>query len=119
MSRLSLITKQKLQRAKRTRKVTVGTSERPRLSVSISNQHVIAQIIDDSNSKTLVYASSVGSIKSDKQTMTDKAVNIGSEIAKKAKQAKITKVVFDRGSKKYHGRIKALAESAREAGLEF
>ncbi len=118
MSRLSLITKQKAQRAKRTRKVTVGTTERPRLSVSISNQHVTAQIIDDSSSKTLAYASSVGK-KLDKQTMTDKATNIGEEIAKKAKQAKITKVVFDRGSKKYHGRIKALAESAREAGLEF
>ena len=118
MSRLSLITKQKLLRAKRTRKNTVGTTERPRLSVSISNRHIIAQIIDDSTSQTLAYASSVGK-KFDGQTMTNKAISIGSEIAKKAKQAKITKVVFDRGSKKYHGRIKALAESARGAGLEF
>ncbi|HEY5268643.1 MAG TPA: 50S ribosomal protein L18 [Candidatus Saccharimonadales bacterium] len=118
MSRLSLITKQKFLRAKRTRKNTVGTTDRPRLSVSISNRHVIAQIIDDSNGKTLVYASSVGQ-KLDDKVMTDKAKQIGADIAKKAKTAKITKVVFDRGSKKYHGRIKALAESAREGGLEF
>jgi large subunit ribosomal protein L18 len=118
MSRLSLITKQKLLRTKRSRKVTVGTTERPRFSVAISNRHIIAQIIDDSSSKTLVYVTSVGR-KVDNQTMTEKAILIGSEIAKKAKQTKITKVVFDRGGRKYHGRIKALADSARASGLEF
>jgi large subunit ribosomal protein L18 len=118
MSRLSLITKQKLLRAKRTRKAITETSDRPRLSVSISNRHIIAQIIDDSKSQTLVYVSSVG-MKLDNLNMTEKAIQIGAEVAKKAKQAKVTKIVFDRGSKKYHGRIKALAESAREGGLEF
>ncbi len=118
MSRLSLITKQKLLRTKRTRKVISETSDRPRLSVSISNRHIIAQIIDDKKSQTLVYVTTVG-MKLDNMNMTEKAIKIGSEVAKKAKLAKITKVVFDRGGKKYHGRIKALAESAREGGLEF
>jgi large subunit ribosomal protein L18 len=118
MSRLSLITKQKLLRAKRTRKVISETSDRPRLSVSISNRHIIAQIIDDTKSKTLIYVTTVG-MKLDNLNMTEKAIRVGSEVAKKAKTAKITKVVFDRGSKQYHGRIKALADSAREGGLEF
>ena len=117
MSRLSIITRQKSLRAKRTRKVLAG-GDRPRLSVSISNRHITAQIIDDAKSQTLVYVTSVG-MKLDGLTMTDKAIKIGSEVAKKAKTAKITQVVFDRGSKKYHGRIKALSESAREGGLEF
>ena len=118
MSRLSIITNQKLLRAKRTRKVIATTSDRPRLSVSISNRHVIAQIVDDTMSKTLVYITTVG-MKVDGMTMTEKAQKVGAEVAKKAKTAKITKVVFDRGSKQYHGRIKALADSAREGGLEF
>jgi large subunit ribosomal protein L18 len=118
MSRLSIITKQKMLRAKRVRKTIEGTSDRPRLSVSISNRHIIAQIIDDTKKETLVYASTVGK-KEDKTTMTQKAVLIGTEIAKNAKTAKITKVVFDRGSKNYHGRIKALADAARDGGLEF
>ena len=118
MSRLSLITKQKMLRSKRTRKALTGSADRPRLSIYISNRHITAQIIDDTSSKTLVYVSTVGE-KLDTQNMTDKAKKVGVEIAKKAKTKKITKVVFDRGSKKYHGRIKALADSAREGGLEF
>jgi len=118
MSRLSLIKQQKALRSKRTRKTLSGSADRPRLSISVSNRHIIAQIIDDTTSKTLVYVSTVGEKITDKN-MTDKASIVGSDIAKKAKAMKITKVVFDRGSKKYHGRVKALADAAREGGLEF
>jgi large subunit ribosomal protein L18 len=118
MSRLSIITRQKMLRGKRTRKTLSGSAERPRLSVSISNRHIIAQIIDDTTSKTLVYVTTVGEKLND-SNLTEKAKKIGAEVAKKAKTKKITKVVFDRGSKQYHGRVKALADSAREGGLEF
>jgi large subunit ribosomal protein L18 len=86
--------------------------------VFISNTHITAQVIDDSAHKTLVYVSTVGN-KTATGTMTDKAVMVGTEIAKQAKVAKITKVVFDRGGKLYHGRVAALANAARENGLEF
>ena len=105
-------------RKNRIRTVISGTSERPRLSVSISNKHVIAQIIDDTKHKTLVYATTVGEKNAD-GSMTDKAIWTGKEIAKKAKTAKIKQVVFDRNGHLYHGRIKALADAAREGGLEF
>jgi len=95
----------------------VGTSERPRLSVFISNFHVSAQIIDDTVGKTLISATTVG--KKSLGTMTEKASLIGAEIGEKAKKAKITKVVFDRNGRAYAGRLKALADSAREKGLEF
>ncbi len=104
-------------RAKRTRAKIHGTSERPRLSVYFSNQHITAQIIDDDKRATLVYATTVG--KKMTGTKTEKAEKIGTEIAKKAKTAKISKVVFDRGSKLYAGRMSALAEAARKEGLEF
>lgn len=106
------------QRAHRVRATVSGTAERPRLSVRISNLHVSAQIINDEAHTTLAAVSTVGQ-KTVTGTMTDKAVWVGVEIAKKAKTAKVTKVVFDRGGKLYHGRIKALAEAAREKGLEF
>lgn len=105
-------------RHERVRASVAGTSERPRLSVFVSNQHVTAQIIDDSKSKTVAYASTVGR-KSAARSMTDKAAWVGAEIAKQAKAAKIKQVVFDRGSKLYHGRVAALANAARENGLEF
>ena len=105
-------------RERRVRSRIRGTAERPRLSVTVSNVHVSAQIIDDVNKKTLVHATTIGNTKL-KGTMTEKATIVGQEIAKKAKTAKITAVVFDRGGKLYHGRIKALADAAREAGLEF
>lgn len=95
-----------------------GTAQRPRLSVYISNMHVTAQLIDDSTHKTLGSATTVGQ-KSATGTMTEKSAWVGSEIAKQARSAKIKTVVFDRGGKLYHGRIAALAESARNAGLEF
>ena len=106
------------RRKGRIRAVVSGTAERPRLAVFISNQHITAQVIDDTAHKTLVYVSTVGN-KAAKGTMTEKAVMIGTEIAKQAKTSKITKVVFDRGGKLYHGRVAALANAARENGLEF
>ncbi|MBR0480563.1 MAG: 50S ribosomal protein L18 [Candidatus Saccharibacteria bacterium] len=104
-------------RANRTRAKLHGTAERPRLSVHMSNLHVTAQVIDDDSGKTLAYATTVGQ----KMTgsMAEKAAKIGAEIAKKAKTAKVSKVVFDRGSKLYAGRMSALADAARKEGLEF
>lgn len=109
----------RIQRKRRVRAVVKGTSNRPRLSVFVSNRHISAQIIDDSQHKTLVYATTVGAKLSDNVSMTDKAVVVGEEIAKKAKATNIKKVVFDRNGKLYHGRVKALAEAARKTGLEF
>ncbi|MBA3757744.1 50S ribosomal protein L18 [Candidatus Saccharibacteria bacterium] len=105
------------RRANRVRAVVVGTATRPRMTINISNAHVTAQIIDDTKSQSLVYATTVGQKVSG--TLTEKAIWVGSEVAKKAAKAKISKVVFDRGSRKFHGRIKALAEAARSEGLEF
>jgi large subunit ribosomal protein L18 len=105
------------QRAHRVRATVSGTTERPRLSVHISNLHISAQIINDENHTTLAAVSTVGSKATG--TMTDKAAWVGNEIAKKAKTAKVSKVVFDRAGKLYHGRVKAIAEAARENGLEF
>lgn len=107
----------KLMRANRTRAKIHGTSERPRLSVHFSNLHITAQIIDDDKKVTLAYATTVGTKMTG--TKTEKAAKIGEEIAKKAKTAKIKKVVFDRGSKLYAGRMSALADAARKEGLEF
>ncbi|MBR3228690.1 50S ribosomal protein L18 [Candidatus Saccharibacteria bacterium] len=104
-------------RAKRTRAKITGTAKRPRLTVFFSNQHIVAQIIDDEKQKTLAYATTVG--KKLTGTKTEKAAKIGEEIAKKAKAAKIKQVVFDRGSRLYAGRMSALADAARKEGLEF
>jgi large subunit ribosomal protein L18 len=104
-------------RSNRTRAKIHGTADRPRLSVNISNMHVTAQIIDDDKGATLAYATTVGT--KQKGSKTELAAFIGGEIAKKAKKAKIEKVVFDRGSRLYAGRMKALAEAARKEGLEF
>lgn len=105
-------------RKSRVRAKIGGTAERPRLSVFISNTHITAQLIDDVEGKTLAYATTVGN-KLAKGTMSEKAAIIGTEIAKKAKKAKITTIVFDRGGRKYAGRLHALAEAARQEGLEF
>ena len=107
----------KVFRANRTRAKIHGTAERPRLTVHFSNLHIVAQIIDDDKKVTLAYATTVGAKMTG--TKTEKAAKIGEEIAKKAKAVKVTKVVFDRGSKLYAGRMKALAEAARKEGLEF
>lgn len=105
-------------RKSRIRSRLSGTTLRPRLSVTVSNIHVTAQLIDDDKHTTIAYASTVGDTKSS-GTLTEKAVVVGTEIAKKAKAAKITKVVFDRNGRLYHGRVKALADAARAEGLEF
>jgi large subunit ribosomal protein L18 len=108
----------KAQRKNRIRSVVQGTTERPRLSVFVSNMHITAQVIDDSKGITLAYASTVGD-KAAKGTMTERAVSVGTQIATKLKTQKVTKVAFDRGGKLYHGRVKALADAARKEGLEF
>ncbi len=105
-------------RKNRIRSVVSGTTIRPRLSVYVSNMHVTAQVIDDTTHKTVAYVTTVGQ-KTATGTMSDKAAWVGTEVAKKAKAAKISAVVFDRGGRLYHGRVKALAEAARKAGLEF
>ena len=107
----------KIFRANRTRAKIHGTAERPRLTVHISNLNITAQVIDDDKQATLAYATTVG--KKLKGIKSEKAAEIGAEIAKAAKKANINKVVFDRGSKLYAGRMSALAEAARKEGLEF
>lgn len=104
-------------RKNRVRANVTGTAERPRLSVTISNKHVSAQIIDDVAQKTLAASTTVGT----KQTgsMKELAAVVGSDIAKKAKKAKITSVVFDRNGRQYAGRLAALADAARKEGMEF
>ena len=95
-----------------------GTSEFPRLAVYRSTKHIYAQLIDDENGNTIVSASSM-ELKLKNGGNVEAAKQVGAEIAKKAKKAKITKVVFDRGGYEYHGRVEALADAARENGLEF
>ena len=110
----------RLERHKRIRKDISGTNERPRLNVFRSNANITAQIIDDEKGITLVSASTLEKeLKIKNGGNTEAAKIIGAEIAKRAKKAKINKVVFDRGGYLYHGRVKALADAARENGLEF
>ncbi len=106
------------QRKGRVRAVVSGTATRPRLSIYISNMHISAQLIDDTAHRTLGHVTTLGQ-KSLKGTMTEKAAWVGTEIGAQAKAAKIKTVVFDRGGKLYHGRVAALADAARKAGLEF
>jgi large subunit ribosomal protein L18 len=106
------------RRKNRIRSVVTGTAKRPRLSVHISNLHVTAQLIDDASHKTLGHVTTAGQ-KTATGSLTDKAVWVGEEIAKQAKALKVKNVVFDRGGKLYHGRVAALADAARKAGLEF
>lgn len=103
------------RRKSRVRKTLNSSILRPRLNIIISNRNISAQIIDDNEHKTLVSGSTVG--KTVKGTMTEKAAVLGKEIAQKAKAKKIGEVKLDRGPKLYHGRIKALADAAREEGL--
>lgn len=106
------------RRKNRVRSVVQGTSDRPRLSVHISNKNVSAQIIDDQKHVTILAVSSLNN-KEAKGTMTEKAAVLGKSIAKQAKSKKISQVSFDRGSKLFHGRVKAFADAAREEGLKF
>jgi large subunit ribosomal protein L18 len=110
----------RVERHNRIRKDLSGTAERPRLNVFRSNANITAQIIDDEKGVTLVSASTLEKdLKIKNGGNVEAAKLIGAEIAKRAKKAKITKVVFDRGGYLYHGRVAALAEAARENGLEF
>ena len=105
---------------KRIRKVSFGTAERPRMSVFRSNKEIYAQIIDDVNGKTLVSASSRDKeMESFKGTKSEMATAVGKVIADKAVKSGIETVAFDRGGYLYHGRIKSLADGAREGGLKF
>ena len=105
------------RRHRRIRVNLIGTTQRPRLNVFRSLQHIYAQVIDDSTGNTLAAASTLGADVSG--TKTDRARAVGKVIAERAKDKGISSVVFDRGGYLYHGRIKALADAAREAGLEF
>lgn len=110
------------RRKLRIRKKVNGTPERPRLSVFRSSKHIYAQVVDDVNGQTLAHASTLskdlkGTLGEDKKT--DAAKKVGALIAKICKSKKIDRVVFDRNGYLYHGRISALAQAARDAGLEF
>ncbi len=107
----------RIARHKRVRKTIIGTKETPRLCVFVSNTNIYAQIINDEKAETLVSASSL-SLKL-KGSSVENAKKVGTEIAKKAKSKKIKDVVFDRSGYIYHGKVKALAEAAREEGLKF
>ena len=110
------------RRHRRVRKKIFGTALCPRLNVFRSSRHITAQIIDDEKGNTITSASSLesGIIDQSKDiTKTDEAKYIGAVVAARAQEKGITQVVFDRGGYKYHGRVKALAEAAREAGLQF
>ena len=107
----------RLRRKARVRSQISGTSARPRLSIFRTTTHIYAQLIDDEAGKTLCSASDLKI--SEKATKTELAKLVGTQIAQVAQEQKIKNVVFDRGGFRYHGRVKALADAAREAGLQF
>ena len=112
--------RQQLRRRNHVRRRIHGTAERPRLTVFRSNKHIYAQLIDDASGATLAAASSLAIKDGDKATYGGNvkgAVAVGQKIAEAAKEKGITKAAFDRGHYKYHGRVKALADGAREGGL--
>lgn len=113
MARLDAIRKMYTARERRVRNVIEGTSERPRLMLRVTNRGFEAQVIDDSQDKTLL------GIRTTEGSNIEQAKTFGEKVAAAAKKAKVSKVVFDRGGKRYHGRIKAFADAARKAGLEF
>ena len=104
-------------RSKRVRAKITGTAERPRLTVTISNKHVSAQLIDDIAQKTIASATTVGTKQTG--TLAEQAAVVGTDIAKKAKKSKITAIVFDRNGRQYAQRLAALADAARKEGLVF
>ncbi len=108
------------RRHRRVRVKVTGTPERPRLAVFRSNRHIVAQVIDDVAGHTLVAASTVEpALRGGPTGNADAAAQVGRLIAERAREKGIAKVVFDRGASRYHGRVAALADAAREAGLEF
>ena len=116
MSRVSTPTEKRLRSKRKIRARLSGTSERPRLSVFRSNRFIYAQVIDDMKGITLASASDATDTKGKK---TERAALVGTRVAESAKKQGVTKVVFDRNGRKYIGRVKALADAARTAGLEF
>ncbi|SDM76816.1 50S ribosomal protein L18 [Kriegella aquimaris] len=113
-------TERKFRIRRRIRKVSFGTAERPRLSVFRSNSEIYAQVIDDNKGETLLSASSRDKdLAKNKGTKSELATLVGKTIAEKCKESGIEKVAFDRGGNLYHGRVKSLADGAREAGLKF
>ncbi|MFH1346780.1 MAG: 50S ribosomal protein L18 [Spirochaetota bacterium] len=119
MKKRKVLNEIKERRKKRTRMRLSGSLERPRLSVFRSNNYTYVQIIDDENGKTLASASTMELKKKIKAPGKELAEKLGELIAKKAVEKGIKKVVFDRGSYNYHGRVQAVAEAARKGGLEF
>jgi large subunit ribosomal protein L18 len=117
MSNLAKKLLNKSLRKNRVRSRIIGTAERPRLTVTISNKHVSAQLIDDAKGQTLAASTTVGTKQAG--SLKEQAAWVGTDIAKKAKKAKITAVVFDRNGRQYAGRLSACANAAREGGLEF
>jgi large subunit ribosomal protein L18 len=109
----------RLRRHKRVRGKVTGTAERPRLVVTRSNRGIVAQLVDDADGRTVASASWLQLTKSFKGDKKAQAAEVGKLLAESAKQAKIKSVVFDRGGYLYHGRVKALADAAREGGLKF
>ena len=111
----------RLRRHRRVRKKVHGTAERPRLAVHRSNKHITVQLIDDDSGRTVASASTTEADLrgSDSGSTVAAATKIGQTVAQRAKAAGISKVVYDRGGYLYHGRVAAVAEAAREAGLEF
>ena len=107
----------RVQRHARVRKKIVGTAERPRLAVYRSNRHIYAQVIDDFSHSTIASSSTLAV--EGKGNPKELAKAVGADVAKKAKQAGIDRVIFDRGGFRYHGRIQSVAEGAREGGLDF
>ncbi|MGB5665368.1 MAG: 50S ribosomal protein L18 [Maribacter sp.] len=113
-------TQRKFRIRRRIRKISFGTADRPRLSVFRSNTGIYAQVIDDNKGTTLLAASSRDKdLAKSKGNKSEIAKLVGKTIAEKCKQAGIVKVAFDRGGNLYHGRVKSLADAAREAGLKF
>lgn len=110
----------RIRRHRRVRKNIIGVASRPRLAVFRSARHIYVQLIDDTSGKTLASASTLdASLRGGDGKKSDKAKRVGSLIAERANAAGVTKVAFDRGGYAYHGRIAALADAAREGGLEF
>lgn len=107
------------RRHARVRRKISGTQERPRLAIHRSNRYITAQVIDDLQGRTLAAASSQEQDLRDKTLTVETAAEVGKLVAARAKDAGVETVVFDRGGYKFHGRLKALADAAREAGLEF
>ncbi len=113
-------TKARLRRQSRGRKKIFGTAERPRLVVTRSSRHMVAQVIDDTVGRTLASASTMeADLRAATGDKSEKAATVGKLVAERAKAAGVTSVVFDRAGNQYHGRIAALADAAREAGLGF